>query len=72
MEVTPSASTNIQTFMEEYLREEEERARKKPIDKMLIVNIEALVFSTTELGLDIGITSISLYFIFIFCRYSYW
>lgn len=57
MEVTPTASTNIHRVEAEFLRDEDDRARKKPIDKTSIVVVEPHVSSTVELGLEEGITS---------------
>lgn len=39
--------------------DKKDRARKKPADKMLVVDVETLVFGAIEQGIEVGITSSS-------------
>lgn len=50
-EVSPSASTNIRQIKAKFLRDEEDRSRKKPTDKMSIADVEALESGAAELAL---------------------
>lgn len=59
MEVTQSASTNIRRNQAEYLRDKEDRAWKKPTNKMLVLDVEALEPSAAVLGNETGIHSSS-------------
>lgn len=49
VEVNPSTSTNIRRIEVVYLRDEDDRSRKKPTYKMLIVDVEALEYGVVEL-----------------------
>lgn len=57
MEVTPSASTNIQWIEVEFLRDEEDRASKRLTDKTSVVYAKSLESGIVELHIEVGITS---------------
>lgn len=59
MEVTLLASTDIKRIKAQYLRDKEDRARKKLANKMSVVNFKALGSGTAELGTKEGIPSFS-------------
>lgn len=57
MEVTPSISNDIRRIEDEYLRDEEDRGRKKLADKMPVVDVEALESGAAKLGTKASIPS---------------
>lgn len=59
IKVTLLTYTDIRWLKAEFLRDEEDRARKKSTNKTLVVDVEALKSGAIELGIEVGITSLS-------------
>lgn len=54
VEITPLVSTNIRCIEGKFRKDEKERARKKPIDTTLVVDVELLEADTSNLAYELG------------------
>lgn len=72
VDVTPSVSTNIRRIEAEFVRDEEDKTRKKLIGKTLVDDFEALESGVAKLGPKVGMTFSFLVLVFIFFSYYPW